>query len=121
MSGGKSWKAGKLLPSIMVLSDVSLIGVNFIFCQIKHSLSGSGIQYLHENRIIHRDLKPENIVLQDEGGKVSQVVSAFLLSFLEVVTLNWTENSTEILLKALTLLVKLYHGFCPEFPFWLSS
>lgn len=84
-------------------------------------LSGSGIQYLHENRIIHRDLKPENIVLQDEGGKVSQVVSAFVLSFLEVVTLNWTENSTEILLKALTLLVKLYHGLCPEFPFWLSS
>lgn len=38
-------------------------------------ISGSGIQYLHEHRIIHRDLKPENIVLQDEGGKVSQVVA----------------------------------------------
>lgn len=38
-------------------------------------LSGSGIQYLHENRIIHRDLKPENIVLQDESGKVSRVAS----------------------------------------------
>lgn len=82
---------------------------------------GSGIQYLHKNRIIHRDLKPENIVLQDEGGKVSQVVSVFPLSFLEAVTLNWTENSTENLLKALTLLVKLCHGLCPEFPFWLSS
>lgn len=49
-------------------------------------LAGSGIQYLHENRIIHRDLKPENIVLQDEGGKVSQVASATPpLLFLEVV------------------------------------
>lgn len=55
-------------------------------------LPGSGIQYLHENRIIHRDLKPENIVLQDEGGKVSQVVSVFPLSFLEAVTLDWTED-----------------------------
>lgn len=84
-------------------------------------LSGSGIQYLHENRIIHRDLKPENIVLQDEGGKVSQVVSVFSLSFLEIVTLNWTENSTVHLLKALTLLLKLCHGLFPEFLFWLSS
>lgn len=35
------------------------------------ALTGSGIQYLHENKIIHRDLKPENIVLQEAGGKVS--------------------------------------------------
>lgn len=33
--------------------------------------TGSGIQYLHENKIIHRDLKPENIVLQEIGGKVN--------------------------------------------------
>lgn len=32
--------------------------------------TGSGIQYLHENKIIHRDLKPENIVLQEVDGKV---------------------------------------------------
>lgn len=35
--------------------------------------TGSGIQYLHENKIIHRDLKPENIVLQDINGKVFAV------------------------------------------------
>lgn len=35
-------------------------------------LTGSGVQYLHENKIIHRDLKPENIVLQDVNGKVTQ-------------------------------------------------
>lgn len=84
-------------------------------------LSGSGIQYLHENRIIHRDLKPENIVLQDEGGKVSQVVSVLPLSFLEAVTLKCTDNSTVHSLKALTLLLKLCHGLSPEFPFWFSS
>uniref|UniRef100_A0A8B9MY05 Inhibitor of nuclear factor kappa-B kinase subunit alpha n=1 Tax=Accipiter nisus TaxID=211598 RepID=A0A8B9MY05_9AVES len=42
----------------------------FYFLLNQTCLSGSGIQYLHENRIIHRDLKPENIVLQDEGGKI---------------------------------------------------
>ncbi len=35
------------------------------------SNTGSGIQYLHENKIIHRDLKPENIVLQEVDGKVN--------------------------------------------------
>ncbi|TKS89488.1 Inhibitor of nuclear factor kappa-B kinase subunit alpha [Collichthys lucidus] len=37
---------------------------------VEPSASGSGIQYLHENKIIHRDLKPENIVLQDINGKL---------------------------------------------------
>lgn len=47
------------------------------------SLTGSGIQYLHENRIIHRDLKPENIVLQDEGGKVSESsISTLVMRYL---------------------------------------
>ena len=52
---------------------MSLINVFFFFLLNHTCLSGSGIQYLHENRIIHRDLKPENIVLQDEGGKVSHI------------------------------------------------
>lgn len=70
----------------MFWSDVALINVSLSFAKSNLCLSGSGIQYLHENRIIHRDLKPENIVLQDEGGKVSQVSLSlvFPLSFLEV-------------------------------------
>lgn len=114
------WKAGNLPPSIRVFIRCMFNQCEFYFL-LNICLSGSGIQYLHENRIIHRDLKPENIVLQDEGGKVSQVVSVFPLAFLEIVTWNWTENSTVYLLKALTLLLKLCRGIFPEFPFWLSS
>lgn len=49
--------------------------------QILDFYSGSGIQYLHENRIIHRDLKPENIVLQDDGGKVSHITMPVNITF----------------------------------------
>lgn len=45
----------------------------FFFC----TNTGSGIQYLHENKIIHRDLKPENIVLQEIDGKVMNASCAF--------------------------------------------
>ncbi|KAG8008775.1 Inhibitor of nuclear factor kappa-B kinase subunit alpha, partial [Nibea albiflora] len=58
---------------LSLLNDVarSLSCVLLESCNsVQPSASGSGIQYLHENKIIHRDLKPENIVLQDINGKV---------------------------------------------------
>ena len=70
---------------LSLLSDIGNVFLSFYFdkksllrssCINVHGIvfftnTGSGIQYLHENKIIHRDLKPENIVLQEVGGKVN--------------------------------------------------
>lgn len=66
---------------LSLLSDIGNIFLAFTLIKIHYydilmhhtlaSYTGSGIQYLHENKIIHRDLKPENIVLQEIGGKVN--------------------------------------------------
>lgn len=77
LSDAFKWKCAAVnskIRDIRFLLTMSLISV--FFSLLNHTcLSGSGIQYLHENKIIHRDLKPENIVLQDEGGKVGHVAS----------------------------------------------